>query len=170
MSNSATDPWDDFDIDRVIVVPDWEAPVTGDMLYIKPDYTTERGIRTVMIDHMDGCGMMLPSVSDKNFMTRGPFVKGLLIVWDWIKFCKEHNIEPIIEDYWGVKHNLIEENIQIILTKSMFKMIKYFPSWNSYKESFKKYGCHFGKTNYEEEYLPDKQMNYQFLYYGGIAK
>ena len=163
LSNSATDSWDDFDIDRVIVIPDWEGPVTGDMLYIKPDYTTERGIRTVMINHVDGCGMILPSASDRNFMTRGPFVKGLLIVWDFIRFCKENSVEAVIEDLWGVKHDLIKENIQVILTKSMFKMWKYYKNFEEYKYFFKLYGCHFGKTNYEEDYIPDKQMNYQFI-------
>lgn len=170
LSNSATDTWEDFDIDRVIVVPDWESPVTGDMLYIKPDYTTERGVRTVMINHIDGCGMMLPSVSKKNFMIRAPFIKGLLAVFDWNKFCEEHNVEPIIEDLWGVKHDLIKENIQIILTKSQFKMWKYYDDFNTYKHYFKLYGCKCGKTNYEEDYLPDKQINYQMLCNGASVK
>lgn len=72
LGNSATDPWDDFDIDRCIVIPDWESPVTGVMDYIKPDYTIERGEKTVMINHVDGAGFMLPSVSTKNFMIRLP--------------------------------------------------------------------------------------------------
>ena len=133
------------------------------MLYIKPDYTVERGIRTVMINHIDGCGMMLPCVSSKNFMIRMPWVKGLLAVFDWNKFCEEHRMKPIVTDLWGVEHNLAEENIQIILTKSQFKMWKYYTDWNEYKEYFKKFDCRCGKTNYEEDYLPDKQFNYQFI-------
>lgn len=163
LGNSATDPWNDFDIDRCIVIPDWESPVTGVMDYIKPDYTIERGEKTVMINHVDGAGFMLPSVSTKNFMIRLPWIKGLLCVFDFLKFCRENNVEPIIEDCWHVKHDLIKEDIQILFTKSQFKMIKYYSSWSQYKECFKKYGCKCGKTNYEEDYLPDKPLNYQFL-------
>ena len=73
LCGSATDPWLDFDIDRCIVIPDWKGEVTDRMMYIKPDYTFETGIRTVEINHVDGAGMMLPSVSRKNFMFRGPY-------------------------------------------------------------------------------------------------
>jgi hypothetical protein len=42
-------------------------------------------------------------------------------------------------------------------------MWKYYTDWNEYKEYFKKFDCRCGKTNYEEDYLPDKQFNYQFI-------
>lgn len=70
LSCSATDDWPDMDIDRCIVIKDFEAPVTGMMKYIKPDYSSEIGIQTVQINHCDGIGMMLPSVSKSNFMVR----------------------------------------------------------------------------------------------------
>lgn len=163
LCGSATDEWEDFDIDRCIVIPDWEGEVTGRMMYIKPDYTVEIGTRTVKINHVDGAGMMLPSVSSKNFMFRGNYFKGLLCVWDFIRFCKEHNIPPIIKDKWGKEHNLVEENIQIIFTASQFKLCKLYKSWDEYKTEFKKNGCKFGKTQYEEDYFPDKKINYQML-------
>ena len=161
--NSATDVWEDFDIDRVIVIPDWESEVTGEMLSINPDYTTERGIRTVMLNQIDGAGMMLPSVSRKNFMVRSNWIKGLLCVFDFIKFCEVNNVEPVLTDIYGVKHDLIKEDIRILLTKSQFKMAGFYRNWDEYKMYFKKYGCRFGKTQYEEDYLPDKQANYQAL-------
>jgi hypothetical protein len=76
LSCSATDEWADMDIDRCIVIKDFEAPVTGMMKYIKPDYSSEIGIQTVQINHCDGIGMMLPSVSRSNFMVRLPYIKG----------------------------------------------------------------------------------------------
>ena len=163
LANSATDVWEDFDIDRVIVVGDWESEVTGVMDYIKPDYTIERGEKTVIINHIDGAGMMLPTVSKRNFMIRSAWIKGLLCSFDFIRFCVVNNTKPVIKDLWGVEHDLLEENIQIILTKSQFKMAKFYDSWDQYKAFFKKYRCKCGKTNYEEDYVPDKQMNYQFL-------
>lgn len=159
---SATDEWADFDIDRCIVIPDWEGEVTGRMLYIKDDYSTEDGIRTVKINHVDGAGMMLPCVSTVNFMTRGPYMKGLLCVFDYLAFCKVHGIErPVIKDRWGLEHDLIAEDIRIIFTESMFKLAKLYRSFDEYKTAFKANGCRFGKTNTEEEYLPDKNFNYQ---------
>ena len=165
---SATDPWDSFDIERCIVVPDWEGDVTDRMMYIKPDYTTEVGVRTVKINHVDGAGMILPDADiipehlrKKNFMFRGPYFKGLLSSFDFIKFCKVNNLEPVVTDIYNVKHNLIEENIQILFTASQFKLYKLYRSWQEYKDAFKRCGCKFGITQFEEDELPDKQFNYQ---------
>lgn len=163
LPNSATDEWTDFDIDRVIVIEDYEGEVTDRMTYIKPDYTWETGVRTVKINHTDGCGMMLPSVSRSNFMIRMPFIKGLLVSFDFLKFCRYKNVPPVVKDIYGVEHDLVKENIQIILFKSMFKLYKFYDSWDHYKQEFKKNNCRCGKMNYEEEYLADKALNYQFI-------
>lgn len=162
LASSATERWD-IDVDRFIVVKDFEAPVTGMMEYIKPDYTSERGIRTVMINHCDGCGMVLPSEYDKNAMLRAPWIKGLLTPFDFIRFCNVNNVEPIIKDAWGLEHNLVEEDIRVILTESQHKLWKYYDSWEHYKRCFKECGCHFCRTNYEEDYIADTTLNYQFI-------
>ena len=163
LPNSATEEWTDFDIDRMIVVDDFEGEVTDRMIYIKPDYTWESGVKTVKIKHTDGCGMILPSVSGSNFMIRAPYTKGLLIVFDFIKFCKVNNVPAVVTDIYGKEHDLIKENIQIIIFKSMFKLWKYYNSWDEYKEHFKKNKCKVGKTNYEEDYLANKALNYQMI-------
>lgn len=163
LQNSATEVWEDFDIDSVIVVDDYEGEVTDRMVYIKPDYTWEKGVQTVKITHTDGCGMMSPEVSTSNFMIRMPYTKGLLIAFDFIKFCKVHNVEPIVKDIWGKQWHLEKDGIKIILFKSMFKLWKYYDSWQQYKDEFKKNNCHCGKTNYEEEYLANKALNYQMI-------
>ena len=163
LSGSSTDWWKDFDIDRCIVIPDWKGEVTDRMTYIKPDYTMETGIRTVEINHVDGAGMMLPSVSTLNFMVRGPFVKGLLCSFDFLRFCKINNAKPIIKDAWGKEHDLVKENITIIFTESQLKMWKFYDSWEDYKRCYKEAGCAFGKMNYEEKYIKDTTINYQML-------
>lgn len=159
-----------MDIDKVIVIDDFEADVTDRMLYIKPDYTTEDGIRTVKINHVDGAGMYLPnasivpeSIRGKNFMIRANYIKGLLSPFDYLKFCEVNGVEPVIEDYWMHPHNLVEEDIQVILTVSQFKLAKLYPSWQAYKDSFKRYGCQFVIAQFEEDWPPDKTMNYQFI-------
>ena len=163
LTSSATLPWLDFDIDRSIVVPDFEAPVTCESDYINDQYVIDRGIHTTMINHVDGAGMMLPCVSRKNFMFRAPWVKGLLCSFDFIRFCKVNNCEAKLTDIYGQEHDLIAENIQIIFTKSQFKLYKYYESWDAYKQAYKENKCQACYTNFEEDYFPDKTMCYQFL-------
>ena len=168
LSCSATDTWD-FPIDKCIVIKDFEAPVTGVMKYIKPDYSFDIGEQTVTINHCDGIGMMLPTVSMSNFMVRGPWIKGLLSSFDYIKFCKVNNVPAKIKDFWGLEHDLINEDIQIMFTESQFKLAKYYDSWDHYKQCFKENHCHLCRTNYEEEWIPDTYINYQMLYNGAFA-
>ena len=166
---SATDPWENFNIDRCIVVPDWQSEVTGMMMFIKPDYTTEIGIRTVMINHIDGCGMIDPSsdiippgLEGKNFMFRGGTAfKGLLSSFPFLRWCEEHHIEPVIKDFWGKEWNLKRDRISVVFSESQFKLCKLYKSWDEYKTEYKKNNCHFGTTQYEEDYIPDKNYNYQ---------
>ena len=166
LSSGATDEWTDFDIDRCIVIPDWNSPVTAMMRFINPDYTFDVGERTVTLDQVDGVGMVLPGTPcfiQTNKMIRLPFFKGLMAVWDFIGLILEKGWDTTIVDLWGQKHDLIEEDIRIIFTESQFKMWKYYDDWDQYKYYFKKYGCTANITNYEEEYVEDTTMNYQFL-------
>lgn len=123
LSNSATDEWIDFDIDRCIVVPDFDTDVHGEVDYIDDvTYEVERREMDINIEHTDGCGIMLPSVSKKNFMVRLPWIKGLLASFDYRRFIDEHGASPIVKDIYGVDHDIVAEDIQIIFTKSQFKM------------------------------------------------
>ena len=163
LPNSATEEWTDFNIDEVVVAKDFIGEVTDRMIYIKPDYTWEKCVKTVEINHTDGCGMMLPEKSSSNFMVRMPKTKGLLIVFDYIKFCKVHGVKAIITDPWGTVHDLEKENIKIVLFESVVKMWKYYDSWDHYKKCFKENGCKCGRTNYEEDYIANKTLNYQYI-------
>ena len=60
---SATDPWTDFDIDRTIVIPDFEGDVTSVFYYIDKQYNMIEQEMTVKIKHTDGAGMMLPEAA-----------------------------------------------------------------------------------------------------------
>ncbi len=82
LCNSATDPWEEFDITKSIVVDDMETMVRGTVDFIDHrTYTTERKVMDIPITHTDGCGMVLPSCNAKNTMVRLPWVKGLLAVF-----------------------------------------------------------------------------------------
>ena len=167
LCNSGTDLWSDFNIDKTIVVDDWENNVKGIVDFI--DYQTfeiTREEKELPIAQMDGCGIMLPCVSTKNFMVRLPWVKGLLASFDFRKFIEVTGGSPILTDIYGQEHNIIEEDIQIIFTKSQFKMWKFFKDWNEYKTNFKLYNCTAGITNEEEDSADEfggSVINYQMI-------
>ena len=164
LSNSATDIWDAFDIDKSIVIDDFETDVYGTFDFIdEKDYSITRKNDYVPIPHTDGAGMVLPSLSSKNFMFRAPWVKGLLGSFDFKRFIEEHNCSPIIKDIYGQEHDVIAEDIQVIFTKSQFKMYKYYDSWDEYKAYFKQYNCTAGMCNLEEDRIKNAKINYQML-------
>lgn len=164
LANSATDEWEEFDIDKSIVVEDFETNVYGSFDFVdESDYSITRKTDHVPIPHTDGAGMALPSVSTRNFMFRAPWIKGLLGVFDFRKFVEVNGCSPVIKDIYGKEHDVIREDIQIIFTKSQFKMAKYYDSWDEYKECFRKYHCSAGKCNIEEERIKNARINYQML-------
>lgn len=170
LCNSATDPWEEFDITKSIVVDDMETMVRGTVDFIDHrTYTTERKVMDIPITHTDGCGMVLPSCNAKNTMVRLPWVKGLLAVFPFDRFIREADKRDpsvqhgIVKDIYGVEHDVLKEDIQVIFTKSQFKMYKYYSSWEEYIVMYQKYGCTAGKCNEEESFLPDAKLNYQML-------
>lgn len=164
LANSATDEWKEFNIDKSIVINDFETDVYGTFDFVdETDYSITRKTDYVPIPHTDGAGMVLPSVSTKNFMFRAPWIKGLLGAFNFRKFIEVNDYSPIITDIYGQEHDVIKEDIQVIFTKSQFKMYKYYDSWDEYKDNFKKYHCSAGKCNVEEDRVKNAKINYQML-------
>ena len=167
LSNSATDEWEGFDIDKTIVIDDYETDVYGTYdLIDESDYSIKRTNGYVPVPHTDGAGMILPFAFgeiQKNKMVRMPWIKGLVGVFDYVRFIKENNCSPIIKDIYGKEHNVIEEDIQVIFTASQFKMYKFYSNWDEYKEYYKKYNCSAGYTNEESDRIKNATINYQML-------
>lgn len=189
--NSATDPIEGFDIDRAIVIDDFETMVNGEVDYIDKTLESEtkkvknektgeieevveefwqladKPIRQKMdvpITHSDGCGWVLPSVKSKNFMLRLPWMKGLLTPVDFLKYCKLHNDGNYkITDIYNKEWDLKADNIQYVFSKSQFKMWKYYDSWDTYKKNFKDNNCHANYCNEEDDTFENKRFNYQML-------
>ena len=162
LCNSATDVWEDFDIDRSIVVDDFETDVAGEVDYINEiDYSITRQQTNTPIPHTDGCGMML---DDTTRMVRLPWVKGLLVTFPFDKFIQEKcGGECKIYDIYGNEHDIIAENIKYIFTKSQFKLWKFYDSWDCYKAQFKAWQCEACYCNIEEPFIPKAKINYQML-------
>jgi hypothetical protein len=182
LCNSATDEWVDFDIDKAIVVEDMETLVEGDVDFISDaTYTITRKTMQVPVTHTDGCGMILPKISQKNMMVRLPWMKGLLASFSFDSFIYEANKNSEekyygkVVDIYGVPHDILKEKIEVIFTKSQFKMWRYYQNdldehgnivksgWDKYKENFKKYNCQAGKCNEEEDLFKNAEISYQVL-------
>ena len=189
--NSATDPIEGFDINRAIVIEDFETIINGEVDFIDKklisktkkvknketgkmeDVTEEyweladkpvRGKRDVAITHSDGCGWVLPSVSKKNFMFRMPWFKGLLTVCDFLSYCKNHNDGNYkIVDIYQKEWDLKEDNIQYVFSRSQFKMWKYYKDWQTYQKNFTDNNCHANYCNEESDVFEKKRYNYQML-------
>lgn len=122
LMSSATEPWDDFDIDKSIVVDDFETEVYGEVDYI--DYNTYEITRKKMkvpIPVMDGAGLIRNGATR---MVRLSWIKGLLIEFPFDEFIKEKcpNGKCIVTDIYGEEHDILGEDIQYIFTKSQFKL------------------------------------------------
>lgn len=167
LTNSATDEWSDFDIDRTIVIDDFETNVFGEYdLIDDSDYSVTRTKGEIPITHTDGAGMILHG---KNRMIRVPWIKGLMgnfnfrdLILEWRKLRQDDTI-GIIPDIYGKEHDIIAENIYAIFTKSQFKMYRYYDSWEEYKQYFKENNCKAGICNIEEDRIPNSKLNYQEL-------
>lgn len=162
LNNSATEVWEDFDIDKSIVVDDFETCVEGEVDYIDDvTYEITRKKMGVPIPHMDGCGIMLDGPTR---MVRLPWVKGLLVTFPFDKFIQEKcGGKAIVTDIYGQEHDILAEGIKYIFTKSQFKLYKYYQSWNCYKIKFKFFQCEACYCNIEEPYIPKSRINYQML-------
>lgn len=161
LSNSASSPWE-IDIDKAIVVDDLETDVSSLVDYIDRDtYEITRKTMNIPIEHTDGCGMILPTLSSKSFMVRLPWVKGLLVPFDFRKFAEENKAFKVT-DIYGKEWDVVKDDVQIIFTKSQFKMWKYYSSWEEYQGNYKKYGCLGAKLN-EEDPSVEGKLTYQML-------
>lgn len=170
LTNSATDSFNGIDIHKTIVVDDFENEVNDVVDFIDDKtYGIQRKKMKVPITQTDGAGMMLPSVSKKNFMVRIPWVKGLLGCFSFDEFIREADTkEPtvnhgLVKDIYGIEHDILKEDIQVIFTKSQFKMYKYYDSWDEYIENFDKYNCEISICNKEEDKIPNSCISYQML-------
>lgn len=163
--SSATDLWEEFDMKKAIVVDDMQTMVTGmvDFIDEKTYEITENVLMDVAVDTTDGCGMMLPSISSKNKMVRAPWIKGNLAVFDYKSMLTERGHNGDVIDIYGNKYNIFSNDIQVIFTKSQFKLHGFYESWEDYLKNYYENSCEVGYCNEEEDEFKLKEMNYQTL-------
>lgn len=161
LTTSATEVWEDFNIDQTVVVDDFETMVNGMVDYINMnDYSIERKEMYIPINHMDGAGIM---IGQTTRMIRMPWVKGLMIEMPFDKFVIENNLSGDIIDIYGKKWNIFDDDIKYILTKSQFKLNKMYDNWDEYKENFKKYNCEACYCKMEQDKIYNSKLGYQMI-------
>lgn len=177
LCETSTREWKDFNIDKCIVVDDFEKNVTGTVDYIDDKkYSIKReNEKTIKMNINDGCGLILPTLSEKIITIRLPFFKGLLAPYPFYEHCKEAEKLRPFKDIDGEEwtyDKLIEKDIQIIFTKSQFKTWKLYGNkpFESYKEQYKKHEKQFKiclagicLEEENEDEFKDKRINYQML-------
>lgn len=163
LNNSATEVWEDFDIDKAIVVDDFETQVPGLVDYIDEfSYVITRKQTDITLTHSDGSGLMLDGPTR---MVRLPWVKGLMCQFPFDDFIREKcpGGQCVVTDIYGQDHDVLGEGIRYIFTKSQFKLYKYYQSFDAYKQKFKENHCEACYCNMEEPYIPKSRINYQML-------
>lgn len=173
---TASDVWEDFDIDKAIVVEDFETVVNGMVDYIDYNKYDEKNLwkitrkeMDIKIPTMDGCGIC----SDYTGMFRAPWCKGLFVEYPIVTFIKEarkkeKELNPDaktkigkVKDIYGKDYDILKDGIKYILTKSQFKMWKYYKDWDDYKTKFKENNCHACKCNEDEDNPNLAKISYQ---------
>lgn len=173
---SDSDKWEGFDINKAIVINDFETMVNGEVDYIdNKTFTVTPQFMDIPIIHSDGCGWILPSESKVNFQFRAPWCKGLLTPLNYLLYCEKFNDGNYeVVDIYGKTWDLKKDDIKYVFSKSQFKMWKYYPNilnedgsikygWDTYKENFIKYECHASKCHEETGKYKNGRFNYQMM-------
>lgn len=150
-----------IDIDKCLVVPDFETVINGEVECIDIDHGNrefmgiERRNENIPIPQTDGAGMFLPGILPASAQIRCAHLKGALFPFDFRKFIGQDEVEgvkpdPVIPDAWGKEHDIIKEDIQVIFTASQLKMWKYYDSWEDYKKAFHENGMRIAVNKFAD--------------------
>lgn len=163
----------------VIVVSDLELEFVSHVIELKDSDDGSEPIMseknmTVGLNANDGFGLMSPELAQKwsddlyldyrmsGCCIRNAFVKGMSYTFDFHKFAKEIAHNNIVTDVWGQQHNI--NDINLILTASMFKLWDSYRSYKDYSEQFHKYNYTYATTKATPKTLDNQRaLNYQFI-------
>ncbi len=164
-----------IDINKVIVVDDMELMVNKSVEYIDNDTFKHEIINMPdPLNMTDGAGMILPDAMKEiekqlelnypltGFQLRSSWIKGAVFSFNFKQFCQEEN-KYIVRDIWNKDHDIVKEDIQMILTRSQLKTYGKYNNWKEYKEEFINQGLSFSVTAVNNADKNNMQMAYQFL-------
>ena len=136
--------------------------------------TVEERIMDIELNSADGQGLISPQCAKWfsedmgldydvcQFVIRSPFLKGCLLSFDFATYSKQVCGIDTITDMYGVSYPIDE--IDVLVTESMFKMHKHYKSWQEYTKFHKMYNLKWGVARYNKKHDPEYSLlNYQYI-------
>ena len=164
---------------RICVIPDFETLISKQNIdFIKVNENgkkvVEPRIMDLKLNSCDGEGLISPECAEWfsedmglgytacQFVVRSAFVKGNLLTFDFKSYAKDVCGISKIKSIYGEWFNIDE--VDVLLTESMFKMHKYYTSCKEYQEFHDKYNLKWGVARYNKKYDDDcSLLNYQYI-------
>lgn len=135
--------------------------------------TYEERNMDIELDESDGYGLISPELAKKwsedmeldyiisGCCVRHSFTKGMVATFDFKEFAREYG-KQYVTDVWGKEHDI--NDIDIVLTTSMFKLWSSYDSIDSFVENSQKNDYHFAVTKITPAELDEERtINYQFI-------
>lgn len=187
LNNSQSTVWKGFDIRKCIVVDDFETMVNATVDFVdrqtkEEEYVDKAGRHRkklvakwdidpekkmdIPIPHMDGLGLILNKKYKKNIQVRLPWMKGLLTYMDVVGYNKEKGYSNKCIDIYDKEWDIVEDGIQIIFTKSQFKLHGFYNDWDDYCTKFEDNNCTANicmQDSSKAKDYKDREINYQML-------
>ena len=165
---------------RICVIPDYETTIPNQSVdYINSDssgkkYVIPNKIMDIKLNSADGMGLISPQMSEVwsqdiglnynacQFIIRSAFVKGCLSTFDFSSYAKQVCGVRTIKSIYGEEFDV--DDIDIILTESMFKMHQFYNSCKEYEYFHRKNNLKWGVSRYNKLYDDDYSLlNYQYI-------
>ncbi len=163
---------------KFCVVEDYENNIDVKVNYVtettkNEDDIVEEKIINLPFNRSDGMGIISPHLANiwakdlgldyipAEFCLRQSFMKGMVCVFPYKEFCEENAIWETT-DVWGNKVDL--HDVDLILTKSQFKLWDAYANQAEYEKNLQKNDLKWGVSLFTPK--KDKnllKMNYQFL-------
>ena len=163
----------------VLVVKDCITKFKGDVVRIDDSETDEPIVEekfNVDLENngSDGMNLCTPEymqrVADKlgldylpsGICLRNAYLKGMLNVFDILKFAKEVGNGYKVKDVWGTERDI--RDVDMIITESSLKLWDNYSSWEKYHKCYYENGYRFSATKVTPKKLEDiRETNYQYL-------
>jgi hypothetical protein len=169
---------------RICVIPDTTTVLKNQKIdFIKKNTDgskdVEERIMDIEMNSCDGEGLIDPTMATLfsedmgigydacQFVVRTAFVKGLLLTFDFRKYFKDVLGITKIKSIYNEEFNIDE--IDVLLTESMFKMHSYYKSVKEYVNFHNISGLKWGVTRYNKKRDDDYSLlNYQYIQNNGL--
>lgn len=163
----------------VLVVRDCITKFKGDVVRIDDSETDEPIVEEkfgVDLENngSDGMNLCTPEymqrVADKlgldylpsGICLRNAYLKGMLNVFEIIKFAEEVGKGYKVKDIWGTERDI--RDVDMIITESSLKLWDNYSSWEEYHKCYYENGYRFSATKVTPKKLEDiRETNYQYL-------